>query len=329
MAAIDSVPAVLPRSARQALGSTTLALIAAALLTLAAACAPQARPAGGAESNGPRLTHNTYIAADGTVLPLTRWPAEDAQAVVVALHGFNDYRAAFSWSSPALSARGITVYAYDQRGFGETETAGWWAGEEAMAGDALALLRLLRARHGETPLYLLGHSMGAAVAVSALARLEGAESLLDGVILAAPAAWGWSELNFFYRAALWTTAHVAPGWRLSGAGLDRVASDNREALIELGRDPNVIKRSRVDAIYGLVDLMDSALAKAGELDVPGLGLYGAKDEIVPLDSIEALTQRLPEEHRTVRRYEDGWHLLLRDCQRERVIADIAEFVLRR
>jgi len=311
-----------------AAGRRGLAVAAAAAMSLLlAACTPQVEPGGGEHEGGPRLSRDLYIAADGAGLPLTRWPAEQEQAVVLALHGFNDYRGVFSWSAPALAAQGVSVYAYDQRGFGETATAGRWPGEAALIADAADMLALLRRRHGDTPLYLLGHSMGAAVAIAAAAGRDDVAARIDGVILAAPAVWGWSQLNGVYEAALWTTAHLAPGWRLSGEGLERKPTDNAKALAEMARDPYVIKRSRADSLYGLVTLMDTALAQASELETPALVVYGENDEIVPVATIETLIARLPEKTTRVRAYETGWHMLLRDKQRGRVLTDIAAFML--
>ena len=298
--------------------------ILALILWLPAACAPV--PVGRGEPAGPpRLTETAYTAADGAVLPVRQWPAESPHAIVLALHGFNDYRRAFALAAPDLAARGISVIAYDQRGFGETATAGRWAGEAALIEDALGLLRLLERRYPDTPVYLLGHSMGAAVATGVAARAEAAE-LVEATILAAPAAWGWSELNVFYRAVLWTLARLAPGWTPSGEGLDRIASDNREALIALGRDPLVIKETRVDSIYGLVGLMEHALEAAPRVTTPVLALFGEKDEIVPAHAIEALISRLPGKHTEVCAFPEGWHLLLRDLGRSQVIGTIANFI---
>src|SRR5262249_9723381 len=98
-----------------------------------------------------------------------------------------------------------------------------------------------------------------------------------------------------------------------------------------GRDPLVIKATRVDAIYGLVDLMDAALASAPNLDVPMLLMYGGKDEIVPKEPIRRFVSSLPAECRRRARlawYEDGYHMLLRDLQGPLVIADVASWVQR-
>ncbi len=300
-----------------------------ALLALVGGCAPQRlEPPHAPGFEPPRIEGNRFHTGDGTVLPLAHWKARTPRAVVIALHGFNDYRRAFVWPAPLLTAGGVDVIAFDQRGFGASPGAGLWAGRERLVADVRTLVRLVRARHPRRPLFLLGESMGAAVAILAAAEPE-TGARLAGVILVSPATWGWSELNPFYRATLWTLAHVAPGWHLSGRGLKRVASDNFAALRAMGRDPLIIKETRVDAIYGLVDLMQAALDAAADVRTAVAVLYGGKDEIVPLHAIRALIARLPGERTTVRRYENAYHLLLRDHDRRRAVRDILAFIDRR
>ena len=74
--------------------------------------------------SGPQLDPDAMICADGTRLPMTVWSATDAGgqpvepwAVIVALHGMDDYANAFVLAGPYWAARGIITYAYDQRGF--------------------------------------------------------------------------------------------------------------------------------------------------------------------------------------------------------------------
>ena len=93
--------------------------------------------------------------------------------------------------------------------------------------------------------------------------------------------WGRATMELLPRLALWAGVRLMPGLTLTGRGLKIKPSDNIEMLRALSRDPLVIKATRVDTIYGLVDLMDAALASAPLLDAPMLVMYGAKDEIVP------------------------------------------------
>ncbi|MEJ0071172.1 MAG: alpha/beta fold hydrolase [Pseudomonadota bacterium] len=62
---------------------------------------------------------------------------------------------------------GIATYAYDQRGFGGAPDRGRWAGTPQLAADVASAAALLRGRYPGVPLYLLGESMGGAVAILA------------------------------------------------------------------------------------------------------------------------------------------------------------------
>lgn len=265
------------------------------------------------------------IMADAARLPLQVWAAETPRAVIIGLHGMNDYANAFAAPGAWFAGQGITFYAYDQRGFGRAPGRGLWAGNGQMVRDLETVLTLVRARHPGVPVYLLGTSMGGAVAISALRGAEAGALPADGVILAAPAVWGWSNLNPLYKTSLWLGAHVLPGQKLSGQGLEIWPSDNVEMLRRLGADPLVLKETRIDAVYGLVGLMEEAYQSAGALDMSVLLLYGARDEIIPPEAVRGLAASLKAPARVVY-YKNGYHMLMRDLQAETVWRDIAAWI---
>ncbi len=301
------------------LGTVALRIGIVWVLLLFAACAPRVQEAGPARFN-PALTDTHYLTADGLKLKVRRHVAANPAAVIVALHGFNDYRAAFDDAGRWWSENNITVYAYDQRGFGSAPMRGIWPGDERLVADAGTMIDLVRDRHPGLPIYLLGVSMGGAVALAAAA--EDPPVAADGIILVAPAVWGWSSLNPVYRGALWLAAHTVPGNKMSGQGLGIVASDNLAMLRALGQDPLVIKQTRTDAVYGLVELMERAYQSAGHVKLPSLLLYGARDELIPKVPVDVVAGQLPPPRRTAI-YSDGYHMLLRDLQAEIVWRDIA------
>jgi alpha-beta hydrolase superfamily lysophospholipase len=137
-------------------------------------------------------------------------------------------------------------------------------------------------------------------------------------------------MDLLPRLALWAGVRLMPGLTLTGRGLEKKPSDNIAMLRALSRDPLVIKETRVDTIYGLVDLMDAALDSAPSLDVPLLVMYGEKDEIVPTTPIRRFVGSLPPECRRRAKlawYRNGYHMLLRDLDGPIVAADVASWVL--
>jgi alpha-beta hydrolase superfamily lysophospholipase len=325
-----------------------ICVCALAAATLSAGCAPtideDSRLAGTGTARAapeprpmPRFSGTSFVAADGQVLPLREWlpPADDhgdrVKAVLLALHGFNDYSNAFDVPAEAWAKHGIATYAYDQRGFGAAPERGYWPGRAALAADIATAAGVLRRRYPGVPLYLLGESMGGAVAVVAMTGESGTTVPdVDGVILTAPAVWGRATMDLLPRLALWGAVRLMPGLTLTGRGLEKRPSDNVAMLRALARDPLVIKETRVDVIYGLVDLMDAALDAAPFLEAPLLVMYGAKDEIVPKAPIRRFVDSLPAECRRRARlawYEDGYHMLLRDLEGPVVTDDVATWVL--
>jgi alpha-beta hydrolase superfamily lysophospholipase len=299
-------------------------LLAIALLTLsAAACAPRVQGLGPQLGSG-EIREGFFVARDGVSLPLGEWlPGKEPEAVLLALHGFNMYRLYFEEMAPWLGERGIATYAYDQRGFGMAPEPGIWGGRRALRADVVDLLSAIRDRHPGLPLYVMGVSMGGAVAVDALAEPDG--PLVDGVILVAPALWGGEAMGSFARFGLWFAAHTVPAATSTGRDFDRRPSDNIEMLRKLGRDPLIIKETRIDAVYGLSLLMQQGYEKASAVMPEKLVLFGRKDEIIPLAPVARAYEAMPANKRLLY-YNDGWHMLLRDLQAETVWRDIAAWI---
>ena len=297
---------------------------------LLTSCAPRLLPEGPLAETPrvPELRDGALHTADGFELPVRTWrPNPHApKAVAIALHGFNDYSNAFTMPGEWLAGQGIVVYAYDQRGFGAGPYPGLWAGGERLIADLRDMVDAVRTQHPDTPLFIVGESMGGAVAMTANAD---APLAVDGVILVGPAVRGRPVIPAYQQAVLWIAAHTVPWLALTGEGVKVTPSDNIEMLRGLSRDPLVIKATRIDAIWGIVDLMDDALAASASLDVPLLLLYGSRDDIIPPPATLELLDRLPTEPshaRTVAIYEDGYHMLMRDLQGEVVWRDVAAWI---
>jgi len=309
--------------------------VAILLLCLVAACAPLLAPPG-EEAVTPVLAGDVLIARDGIRLPLRHWDAagKNPRAVIVALHGMSDYSNAFDMPARFWAERGITTLAYDQRGFGAGPNPGLWAGSAALRQDLADAVGAAHARYSGIPVFALGESMGGAVLLTALASAE--RPHLDGAILVAPAVWSRADMPLLYRGALFLAAHLVPGLILTNNQAARVVaitpSDNRPMLRALGRDPLFQKRTRSDALFGLVNLMDEARNAPMKLKTenlpPLLFLYGKNDQIIPAKPTEAVIaqfQTLPIPMK-VHRYDQGYHMLLRDLDGPLVWQDIADWV---
>ena len=302
-----------------------------AVTVMLSACAPTVQPrvSGNGSGNGsartPTLTTDRYVASDGTSLPVAVWPADPGppKAVILGLHGYGDYRNA--WDEPAQiwAKDGITTYSYDQRGFGGSPTRGRWPGTEALVDDAKEMLVLLRAKYPGVPVYLAGESMGGAVAL--VAADQGAE--IDGLILLATALRSRDTFGPVISGGLWFFAHTVPWFPSGPTSIDYQPTDNPKTIDKLRNDKQMLRQTRLDMAYGLVDLMDAARASAANVKVPYLMLHGLGDRIVPQEPVKAAIEVMPPRPDSqLGFYKKGYHLLLRDKEGKTVAVDVAAWI---
>lgn len=301
-------------------------------LTLAGCVTPavQAPLSPPARFAGPQIADRAFVVQDGARLPYLRWtPADEAPwAVIVALHGMNDHKASFRLAGPAWAERGIATYAYDQRGFGAAPGRGIWAGEALMTEDLRTVVALVRARHPDAIVAVVGESMGGSTAIAAFGSDRPPDA--DRLVLLAPGVWGWSSQSPINRTGLWLAARLMGKRAVEPpefAVRDIRATDNTLELIRNGRDPMNILATRFDTLSGLVDLMESATEKLGRVRAPAALLYGANDQIIEKRPMRRALERAgsPPNLRTAW-YPRGWHLLNRDLGAQTVYADVEAFL---
>lgn len=298
------------------------------LVLLLSGCMPMIYPPDTQNHFRPVLGESQYLTEDGASLPLRHWlPKTEPLAIIIALHGFNDYSHFFSRPGEYFSQQGIACFAYDQRGFGMAPNRGLWAGNDTYIKDLQVFLQLVKQRYPKRPVYVLGESMGGAIVITAMS--QAAMSDVAGVILAAPALWARSTMPWYQTSLLWLLAHSLPWLTLTGEGVHVIASDNIDMLKAMGRDPLVIKATRVETMVGLTDLMDTAFNSAKSVHANTLMMYGEKDEIIPKEPTFAfLRQFLQTESakKTVAIYPHGYHMLLRDLQAPTTWKDIVAWI---
>jgi len=293
---------------------------------------------------------SSYRTRDGRELALNSWgPAENPSAVVLALHGMNEYSKVLNEPAQSWARDDIRTIAYDQRGFGADPQRGIWAGWEILARDVCDLVVLIQERYKgrNMPLFIVGESMGAAVATTALAHFEASTcgknrdtpascwSGVSGVVLVSPAVAGRESMPFLVRSTTWLLAHSIPWfpfpvnrklWFIPDI-YDMLDWEDEEIREEYIEDPLFLGSTRFDATWGLFKLMDAAQEAAPRLTCPTLILFGERDEVVRTEFALAFLNKLPADTWQLAVYADGCHNLLAGRKESHVPSDIAAWML--
>jgi len=254
-----------------------------------------------------RVLCGAFAASDGADVPYRIWMAREPRAAILLLHGCCDYSGAYDEIAPKLAQHGFSCMAYDQRGFGATASRGDWTSQERIVSDAREAIDFFRARVGpETPLFVIGESMGGSVAVHTAATHP--DLNLAGIVLVAPGALASALRNTLYR---WFTNVL----RLFASGSEIVVerTDAREltaaAAIRLLADPMVMQAIRAELLAGVVAMGYAAVDAAHNVTVPVLTMAAGKDDLLRAECVRQLHDNLAGEKRWAA-IGQGPHLLL-------------------
>jgi fermentation-respiration switch protein FrsA (DUF1100 family) len=126
----------------------------------------------------------TVTASDGVRLMSWAMPVDEGSGYWLLIchgNGGNISEAGRPYHYAGLRALGLSLFAFDYRGYGESEGA---PSEDGLYRDADASYRYLRDTLGVPPerIVLFGHSLGSAVAVELAGRVPAAGLILDGAL---------------------------------------------------------------------------------------------------------------------------------------------------
>ena len=275
------------------------------------------------------MRHREFKAAGigGIDLYAQGWlPETGARAVIVVAHGLAEHGGRYETLAGELVQRGYAVYAVDHRGHGRS--SGPRANIDRFAhlvSDFCAFTGRCAREHLDTPVFMLGHSMGGAVAFASALRLQ---HTLRGLVLSAPALATDQTLGPLQEMFVRFLSVVAPNTGALALPADAVS-----------RDPSVVARYEADPLVHhkeipartLVELlraMQGFPASAHELRLPTLILHGTADTLVPLAATRPVYQAFGTDDRSVKLYDGLYHEVFNEPERARVTADLLRWLER-
>lgn len=270
-------------------------------------------------------------ADDGTRLLQRTWPASEAvppAGALLLVHGLGEHAGRYDHVAAVLTALGVEVRGWDQRGFGRSGGArASLPRPEALVEDAALMFRRLaeerRARGDGAPPFVLGHSMGGCV----VARLVTAGLVAPrGMVLSSPALL--PRMGMVERCAAEIGARVAPNVRVPhGLPLHRLSHDaGVEAAVRADGDCHDRITPRLAAFMRHAGA--AAIADAGRCRVPTLLLVAGDDAFVDPEGARRFHARLPAGVGTLRIHDGLWHELFneRAADRAEVLAELAAWM---
>ncbi|WP_024616911.1 alpha/beta hydrolase [Pseudomonas kilonensis] len=301
------------------------------------------------------MIHQTFwlTATDHSRLFVNQWLPETAPlAVIMLAHGMAEHSGRYARLAQALCDEGYGVCAVDLRGHGKTgEEAilGHFADEDGwlkVVGDLASLNHHIVQQYPDTPILLLGHSMGSYIAQGYLlhhsASLHGA--ILSGSNFQPVTLYRSARLIArFERWRQGATGRSALVEWLSFGSFNKTFKPTRTPFDWLSRDPAEVDKYVHDPLCGFrctnqlwVDLLGGLqqISKASNLAQidPGLPLLVIGGECDPVSEgkrLKDLADALRDagsQHLQLTIYPQARHELFNETNRDEVTADVLAWI---
>ena len=240
--------------------------------------------------------------------------AQAPRAAVVLAHGYAEHSGRYGYVTDVLNEAGFSVWALDHRGHGQSEGT---RGHIGSWDEAVADLDLVvdRAHESQRPVFLVGHSMGGAMA---LAYAQAHQDRLTGLALSAPAIVIPPEL-----LALAELPEV-PALPLA----DAVSSDpavvqayKDDPLVHLGAPPREMLQV-MGAVAGIID----NLAK---IEIPVQVMQGSSDFLIPSQALRLVVAGLGSTDITARLWPGLFHEIYNEPVKEQVVGELVRWLTER
>ncbi|WP_370886618.1 lysophospholipase [Caballeronia sp. RCC_10] len=274
---------------------------------------------------------STITTRQGVELFLHRWqpsPPTVPQARIALLHGLGEHAGRYDALAQTLNAAGIEVIALDLRGHGKS------SGERAYVrvfddylSDAAVLLEACAATPpADTPLFLMGHSMGGTVAaLHAAERAE--EGTLAGMILSSPALRPGKDMPRWKAKLARIVGTVLPRWR--ALQIDAALLSRAPGVVEAYRRDPLVHHGPVTARTAaqILAAMERIAVKRADITVPYLIFHGGADAICDPAGSREFEASAGSTDATLAIYEGSYHETLNDLDRDRVIRALIDWTL--
>ena len=268
-------------------------------------------------------SQETIQDADDLKIFFRSWrPETKVRATVVIVPGFNAHSGYYEHVAEHLVADGLSVYAVDLRGRGNSEGERFFVESfDDYVRDVEAVMEIAKTREPALPMFMLGHSAGGVVAC--LYTLDHPADL-TGLICESFA----HELPApdFVLSVFKGLSHLAPHAHILHLPNERFSRDpvvveamNNDSLIENETQPTQTMAAMVRA--------DERLKQDfPQITLPVLILHGTEDKNTRPSGSQHFYDNAGSPDKTLKFYEGGFHDLLNDVDKEVVLADIIGWI---
>lgn len=261
---------------------------------------------------------NHYFASfDGTKIFYRVWrPISKINKIFIVSHGMGGHGEFFVLLADKVFNEGIMVIAPDYRNHGHSDgKKGDLKRFNYILQDLHVFINYISEQYPDTPIYLLGESMGGAVNINYVAEYP---ENLTGMILFSPAVKIKFSLKrrillILIALPLLILRIFAPSSRIIGAkGRENEGIRNPIHQQYDKTDPNHLEKISARYLIQLLKYIRKSVSKASKINIPTVIFQGTSDVEVSPEGVSEFFERLNSDMKELYLIEGGYHCLFTD-----------------
>lgn len=230
------------------------------------------------------------------------------QGIIVCIHGFGLNANSYETFAQSMIKEGIAVFAIDARGFGHWKTRNKHPklDLELTVSDTRVLLKRLRKEFPGVPIFLLGESMGGAVALTTTAKHP---ATVDGVIASVPAAERFDKKKSILTVGTRLLFAPEKEFDVSGKVVGKAVSNEQLRRLWLTDSQNRLHISAKELLQ-FQSFMANATRLSANIDkTPVLIVQGCRDSLVKPKATVRLYNSIPCKDKKLLMVGEAEHLI--------------------
>lgn len=226
-------------------------------------------------------------------------------ARILLLHGISEHSGRHLNTVNWFTQRGVEVIRFDFRGAGQSGGRAQWIEQfNDYVEDTIDVFLWIQRNLDRQPLYVLGHSLGGAIALHFAAHYG---NQFDGLMLSAPAFLTGSNIPMWKIAVGKALVRFFPKLRIPTVGDNKALSRIPEVATEYGKDPLSYHYNTLRQGDQVLQALEKVPVVARAITLPTIIAHGTADRIVRHDGSFQILKSLASSDKELHFLPGGFH----------------------
>ncbi len=251
-------------------------------------------------------------------------PEGTLKAILLVVPGLAEHSGRYMNLVHFFVPRGYAICGLDHRGHGKSEGLRCHIDKFSdYLTDLKTFFDMIRDGHHGTDIFLVGHSMGATIA---LAYTVEHQKDLAGLVLSGAGLKAGSSITPLQRAAVPIVSLLFP--KMGVSVLDATAISQDKAVVDAYVNDPLVYRGKIRARLGaeMLKTIRKLPSQLPAITLPILIMHGTTDRLCDPEGSKLLYERAGSKDKTLKLYEGFHHEIFNEPGRSQVLADTAAWL---